>query len=156
MVGNPNHDPRTGKFTSASGLNRANSTLTQRGKARVKEHISAAKAFAAGAAGIAVAGVGAALLQGVTKPVRVHATVIANKAIMAGIGHAEHLVATHGPTIAKAIKSKGSTLISHVKNMKMAGSTQHQPIQPKPRIRVPAGRQVVPPSKPMRAPRRRK
>jgi hypothetical protein len=125
MVGNPNHDPRTGKFTSASGLNKANSTITQRGKARVKEHISGAKAFAIGAAAAGVGAVGAALLQGVTRPVRVHSTILANKAITAGIEKAEHLVATHGPTIAKAIATKGSSLAAHVKNMKIAGKSQH-------------------------------
>ena len=125
MAGNPNHDPRTGKFTSSSGLNRANSTIGQRGKARVKEHISAAGAFAIGAAGVAVAGVGAAALQGVTRPVRVHATIIANKAITAGIEKTEQLVAKHGPTIARAIAAKGSSLVAHVKNMKIAGKSQH-------------------------------
>lgn len=123
--GNPNHDPKTGRFASKSGLNRSNSTITQRGKARVKEHISAAGAFAAGAAGLAAAGVGAALLQGVTRPVRTHSSIIANKAINAGIGHAEKLVATQGPKIASAIKSGGSTLMNHVKNMKSAGAIQH-------------------------------
>lgn len=124
MAGNPNHDSR-GRFASASGLNKANSTVVQRGKARVKEHISAGKAFAVGAVGVAAAGVGAALLQGVTRPVRVHSTILANKAIVAGISHAESLVATHGPKIASAIAAKGSTLLNHVKNMKMAGKAQH-------------------------------
>jgi len=144
--GNPNHDPKTGKFTSSSGLNRENSTITQRGKARVKEHISAAGAFAAGAAGVAVAGIGAALLQGVTRPIRVHATVMANKAIVAGIDRTERIVAAHGPKIAAAIHAKGSTLINHVKNMKVAGAAQNKPIPTpvvKPRVRVQMGRQVV-------------
>jgi hypothetical protein len=124
MAGNPNHDSK-GRFASASGLNKANSTITQRGKARVKEHISAGKAFAVGAVGVAAAGIGAAVLQGVTKPVRAHSMIIANKAINAGISKTESLVAAHGPTIAKAIQSKGSTLLNHVKNMKIAGKAQH-------------------------------
>lgn len=154
MVGNPYHDPKTGKFASASGLNRSNSTITQRGKARVKEHISAAKAFAAGAAGVAVAGVGAAILQGVTKPVRAHSMIIANKAINAGIDRAERLVAAHGPKIAAAIHAKGSTLINHVRNMKSAGAVQHTPIQ-KPKVRVPMGSAPTPKPK-VRVPMGRK
>lgn len=161
--GNPNHDPKSGRFTSASGLNKSNSTIGQRGKARVKEHVSNAKAFVAGAAGVAAAGVGMALLQGVTRPVRLHATIAANRAINAGVSHAEAAVATYGPKIAKAVAAKGSTLLSHVKNMKIAGKTQHNvssvstrsstyksPSQlkaelssiraPKPRVRVPMGR----------------
>lgn len=126
-MANPNHDPRTGKFTSGSGLNRANSSLGQRGKARIKEGISAAGAFAAGAAGVAVAGVGMALLQGVTRPVRTHSTIIANKAINAGIDHAEKIVAKHGPTIAKAVQTKGSAIVNHVRNMKLSIGSQHKP-----------------------------
>lgn len=125
MVGNPNHDPKTGRFASKSGLNRSNSTITQRGKARVKEHISDAKAYAAAAAGIALAGIGAAALQGVTRPVRAHGSIIANKAINAGIHGTQQLVAKHGPKITKTIRSGGSSLVNHVKNMKMAGAIQH-------------------------------
>lgn len=154
--GNPNHDPKTGRFASASGLNKSNSTITQRGKARVKEHISAAGAFAVGAAGAAAAGVGMALLQGVTRPVRVHSTILANKAIVTGLEHAERIAATHGPKIASAIKSKGSTLINHIKNMRSAGSVQHTPVAAatKPRVRVPMGREVVMPK--AAAPKRRR
>ena len=124
-VGNPYKDPETGKFTSASGLNRDNSTIGQRGKARVKEHISAAKSFAIGAVSVAAAGVGMALLQGITRPVRTHSTIIANRAINAGIDRAERIVATQGPKIASAIKAKGSTIVSHVKSMKKAGAVQN-------------------------------
>lgn len=123
--GNPNHDNKTGRFTSASGLNKSNSSLGQRGKARVKESISAVKAAAIGTAGVAAAGIGMALLQGVTRPVRVHATVMTNNAINAGLEHGARLAATHGPTIANAIKSGGSSLVNHVKNMKSAGALQH-------------------------------
>ena len=157
MVGNPNHDPKSGRFTSASGLNKSNSTIGQRGKARVKEHVSAAKSFALGAAGVAVAGVGAALLQGISRPVRVHGTILANRAISAGVNKAEELVATHGPKIASAIAAKGSTMVAHIKNMKKAGSVQHKPTYPasyspkkhdssyaKPKVRVPMGNSPKP------------
>lgn len=125
MVGNPYHDPNTGRFTSPSGLNKNNSTMTQRGKAKVKEHISAAGAFALGAAAAGVGAVGAALLQGITRPVRVHSTILANRAITAGVEKAEQLAAQHGPKIASAIAAKGSSLAAHVKNMKLAGKSQH-------------------------------
>jgi hypothetical protein len=151
--GNPNHDPKTGRFASKSGLNKSNSTLTQRGKAKVKEHISAAGAFAVGAGAAVLGAVGAAALQGIARPVRVRGIMASNYAIQTAEHHAQRIVATHGPKIAEAIKSKGSTLINHVKNMRSAGAIQHQPIQPKPRVRVPMGRTVV---QPKAAPRRRK
>lgn len=142
--GNPNHDPKTGRFASASGLNKSNSTMGQRGKAKVKEHMSAAKAFAGAAAVAAVGGVGAAILQGVTKPVRAHSIILANKVINAGIDRTSQLVAAHGPSIANAIKQGGSSLVNHVKNMKSAGAAQHKSIgsassdyriSPRPRVR---------------------
>jgi len=71
--GNPNHDPRSGRFTSASGLNRSNSTITQRGKAKVKENISAAGAFAVAAGAAVVGAAGAALLQGIKRQMAEHA-----------------------------------------------------------------------------------
>ena len=159
--GNPNHDPKTGRFASKSGLNKSNSTITQRGKARVQEHISAGKAFALGAAGVAVAGVGAAVLQGVTRPVRVHSQVLANKAIHAGISKTEQLVAHHGPKIAAAVAAKGSSILNHVKNMKNYGAFQHATgnsnsvtNQVKPRVRVPMGRAIAPVSPKPSAPKR--
>lgn len=151
-MANPYHDPKTGKFASKSGLNKENSTLTQRGKAKVKEHISEAKAFAiAGAAAVAGAA-GAALLQGITKPIRARGHVFMHHALNAAEAHAQKAVATYGPPIAAAVKAKGSDLLNHVKNMRSAGAVQHAAATPvaKPRIRVPAGRQVVSSPKPVR------
>lgn len=152
--GNPYHDPKTGRFTSSSGLNRNNSTISQRGKARVKEGVSNLGSIAAGAAGAAAAGVGMALLRGVTIPTQRVAHAYAQKGIQVASAHAERLVATHGPKIASAIAAKGSTIINHVKNMKSAAKIQHTPAAPKisksvrvgpiggpkPRVRVPMGR----------------
>lgn len=145
--GNPNHDPKTGRFASASGLNKSNSSLGQRGKARVKEHISAIGAVAAGAVGVAAAGIGMAALRGVTTPVSRHTANLTNAALKSGTEHVARLAATHGPTIANAIKSGGSSLVNHVKNMKSAGALQHSGgtlsrssssdfrISPRPRVR---------------------
>lgn len=151
--GNPNHDPKTGRFTSRSGLNRENSTNVQRGKAKVKESMSDAKAYALGAASLAVAGIGAALLQGITRPVRAHSSIIANKAINAGTRHAEQFVAQHGPKITAAIRAKGSTLANHVKNMKSAkptaqgGSTNVNVTFAKPKVRIKMGSNNISPPK---------
>lgn len=125
-VGNPNHDPKTGRFASSSGLNKSNSTVGQRGKARIKEHASDAKKFVAGAVGLAAAGVGYALLRGVTVPVQRAASKATSAGINKATAHAEYLVATHGPTIAAAVKRGGSSLVNHVKNMKSAGAIQHK------------------------------
>lgn len=125
MVGNPNHDARTGRFTSSSGLNKSNSTMGQRGKAKVKEHISAAKAAAIGTAAAVVGAAGAAVLQGISRPIRYKGAQLSHQLIAAAEVHAKHLVATHGPKIAKAVAAKGSTLVAHVKNMKLAGKSQH-------------------------------
>lgn len=159
-MANPYHDPKTGKFASKSGLNRDNSTLSQRGKAKVKEHISAGKA-AIGAAGIAVAGaVGAAILQGISRPIRYKGAEISHKAVHFAEKKANELIAAHGPRIAAAIHAKGSTLLNHVKNMKSAGATQHSSASSisssvKPRVRVQAG--SAPMSKPkIRVPAGRK
>lgn len=154
--GNPNHDPRSGRFTSASGLNRSNSTITQRGKAKVKENISAAGAFAVAAGAAVVGAAGAALLQGITRPIRARGHVLASHAIRAAEDKASQLVATHGPKIASAVAAKGSSLINHVRNMKVAGSAQHSvtTAPAKPRVRVPMGRSVTTTSPKPAAPKR--
>lgn len=159
MAGNPNHDAR-GRFASKSGLNKANSTVTQRGKAAVKEHISAGKAFAGAAVAAAAGAAGAALLQGISRPIRFKGAQLSHQAIAAAEAHATNLVARHGPSVAGAIKNaipfakhhapniakailgKGSTLTNHVANMKAAGAAQHSvssvSSSVKPRVRVQA------------------
>lgn len=123
--GNPNHDPKTGRFASSSGLNKSNSTIGQRGKAKVKEGFASLGTIAATAAGVAVGGVGAALLKGVTIPAQRAMHAYAQKGISTLTSHAERIAAAHGPKIISAIQAKGSTLVNHVKNMKIAGKTQH-------------------------------
>lgn len=72
-VGNPYRDPVTGKFTSGSGLNRANSTATERVRAGVRESARSAGRFAGDVATHVVTEVGRSALLGVKRQVRRHA-----------------------------------------------------------------------------------
>lgn len=142
--GNPNHDARTGRFTSRSGLNKSNSTYGQRGKALVKEHSSDAKAYVAAAVGATAAAFGVAVLQGIAKPTRIHATHITNHIQKAAIAKGGEIAAAYGPKVSKALRQGTSSLINHVRNMKKAGAIQHTSrasgtsdyrISPRPRVR---------------------
>lgn len=69
-VGNPYHDPSTGKFTSGSGLNVANSTRSQRLRGHAKTAAKAAGAFGVALAGAALGAVAHSALSGVTHVVK--------------------------------------------------------------------------------------
>jgi hypothetical protein len=73
QVGNPYHDPKTGKFTSGAGQNVSNSTLGQRIKGRAGLHVKAAAAFGGALAVAAGSALVHAAIQGASKPVRDYA-----------------------------------------------------------------------------------
>lgn len=126
-VGNPYRDPVTGKFTSGSGLNRANSTTSERARAGIREGARAAGRFGRDLALHAASEVASSALRGVKRQVRLHAEAatadlirtiapragnLANSAArvaFAGAGHAAREVSSRSSVAAGAVGRAASS-----------------------------------------------
>lgn len=102
--GNPNHDPRTGKFTSGSGHNVTNSTVGERVKGRFSTAKKVAIAGGLALAGVAIDHLVKAAISGVSAPIKAAAerrtVAVMNK---------------YGPKIEKAAAKGAKTAIGAIK-----------------------------------------
>lgn len=159
--GNPNHDPRTGRFASKDGLNSSNSTATDRAKSHAKSAVKGAVAFAGILATAAIGAVAHAAVSGVAKSVKKaavqktaafidthsatverHTANLTDAAIKTTSAAAAHAAARAG-TLARAAAAKmtntGRAAISSVKLGSTASVTAHTARQSRPAPRPSGG-----------------
>lgn len=123
--GNPNHDPKTGKFTSSGGLNVVNSTRGQRIKGHIKTGLKIAGAFGATLAAAAATELGRAAIQGATRSIRHHSIVRTNRFIVNSAPAIEAKAASVTSDAIDKVTTAGKTLGSHIQNMKNHLQEQH-------------------------------
>lgn len=125
-AGNPNHDPKTGKFTSGSGLNTSNSTRKERAKANFKTAAKAAAAFGGALAIGAAAQIGKAAITGAARSLRREADIGMTSFVKSAAPHVDKAaskavssVLLHGKSVAKhAINLKRHIMKQHDNTVK--------------------------------------
>ena len=169
--GNPNHDPRTGKFTSSGGFNRENSTAGDRIRGAARGTARHLGEFGKGLALGVVESAQQALFQGVAHAVKRHAAGVTGAAIKKYYPGAEESVIRHTSNIVggiaeHSVRAAGSVsstlghvsskLGEHASTLKKHLSGQSRPTEtnnPTPTPRRPAMWQHEEPLK--KTPRRR-